>query len=80
MHAVAPSPSWYVPTAQLRQLSLPVSLANMPRLHGRGCELGGPPAHQLPTGQSMQPSADALKYVPELHVVAICTTEPSAHV
>ena len=80
MHAVAPSMSMYVPASQLRQLSLPVTLAYVPLLHMRGCELDGPPAHQLPTGQSTQPSSDALKEVPELHVVAICTTEPAAHV
>ena len=77
MHAVAPSTSMYVPTSQLEQLSLPVTLVNMPRLHGRGCELGGPPAHQLPAGQSTQASSDALKNVPELQVFGICTAEPS---
>ena len=80
MHAVAPSTSMYVPAAQLKQFSLPVSLAYVPRLHGRGCELGGPPAHQLPAGHSTHASSVALKNVPDLHVVGICTTEPSAHV
>jgi len=36
MHAVAPSMSMYVPASQLEQLWLPVTLAYMPRLHGRG--------------------------------------------
>ena len=80
MHAVAPSMSMYVPAAQLEQLSLPVSLANMPRLHGRGCELGGPPAHQLPEGQSTQASSVVLKNVPAPHDVAICMTLPASHV
>ena len=80
MHAVAPSTSMYVPASQLEQLWLPVTLAYMPRLHSRGCELGGPPAHQLPDGQSTQASAEALKNVPAAQDVAICTTLPASHV
>ena len=60
MHAVAPSMSMYVPASQLEQLSLPVSLAYVPRLQSRGCELGGPPAHQEPAGQFTQASSAAL--------------------
>ena len=80
MHAVAPSTSMYVPAAQLMQLSLPVSLAYMPRLQSRGCESGGPPAHQLPAGQSTHASSDASKNVPAAHDVAICMTLPASQV
>ena len=80
MHAVAPSTSMYVPASQLEQLSLPVVLVYVPRLHGRGCELGGPPAHQLPAGQSTQASSVASKNVPAAHDVAICMTLPASHV
>jgi len=80
MHSVAPSTSMYVPSAQLEQLSLPVSLANVPRLQGRGCESGEPPTHHEPGGQSAHASSVALKNVPDSHVVGICMTEPSEHV
>jgi len=50
----------YVPTAQLRHFSLLETFEYMPRLQSRGCELGGPPAHQLPAGQPMHAPSVAL--------------------
>ena len=80
MHAVAPSPAWYVPSSHDVHCWLPVVLAYEPLLQGRGCAVGKPPPHQLPAWQSMHASAVALKKVPTAHIVAICMTLPASHV
>ena len=70
----------YVPTSHELHCWLRVALANVPRLQGRGCDSGGPPAHQWPAGQSTQTPSEALKKVPVAHDVAICMTLPTSHV
>ena len=80
LHAVSPSPSWYLPAMQLVHSDMLAFGATLPAAHAVG--FAAPSRHALPAGQAVQSACElspvALPKEPSEHGVALGLRLPAA--